>query len=117
MSWRWLLLRCAMVALATAVGTAMLGWWAVPLVGAARGLMPGWAKWRTLETAAGAGVGWLALLVWTEVQGPAAGLSAKVGAVFGLPAAGLMGMTLLFAMLLSGSAVALIGSLRTPDNG
>lgn len=60
----------------------------------------------------GAGLSWGLLLAWTTTQGPVLQLSAKVGAVFGLPASGLAGVTLLFAALLAASAATLTGGLR-----
>ena len=89
-----------------------MGWWTIPIIGAVRGGLPGSSGWRSLEAGAGAGLAWAALLTWTAFQGPAGELSAKVGAVLGLPAPGLLGITVLFAVLLAGSAAMLVGGLR-----
>lgn len=106
------LVRCALVAATAVVGTILFGWWTIPMVGAASGLMPGSFGPRVLEAGAGAGLAWTALLAWTAVQGPAVELSTKVGAIFGLPGPALLGIAVLFAVLLAGSAAALTGSLR-----
>lgn len=109
---RMLLGRLAIVAAATALGSILVGWWAVPMIGAVYGLVPGSSRWPTLLAGAGAGLGWAALLVWTATQGAAVQLSSKVGAILGLPAPGLFGVTVLFAALLAGSAATLTGGLR-----
>lgn len=109
---RILLPRWAIIAATAALGTILFGWWAVPIIGALHGLVPGWSRWQTLEAGAGAGLAWAALLAATATRGPVGGLSAKVGAVLGLPAPGLVGVTVLFAALLAGSAAMLTGGLR-----
>lgn len=106
------LLRGATVAVAAAVGTITFGWWTLPVIGAVRGVLPGRDRLRWVEAAAGAGLGWAALLAWAASRGPAADLSARVAAVFGLPAAALWMVTILFAALLAGSAAILTGGLR-----
>lgn len=104
--------RCAIVAVTAALGTVLMGWWTIPIIGAVRGGLPGSSGWGSLEAGAGAGLAWAALLTWTALQGPAGELSMKVGAVLGLPGPGLFGVTVLFAVLLAGAAAAFAGSLR-----
>lgn len=97
-------LRIVLLALAFAVGTAWLGWWAVPFLGAAWGVI----AWRTRDAAWSAAmaavVAWGALLLWTAARGPVGVLAARVGGVLGLPAAALVAVTLLYAAALAWSS-------------
>lgn len=98
--------RISLVAVLAAVGTVVLGWWSLLLVGLLGG------RGRGLETAGAAALGWGALLAWSATGAPVWRLAGQVGAVLGLPAAGLVGVTLVFAALLAGSTALLAASLR-----
>lgn len=113
-------LRIILLALAFALATAVLGWWAVPVLGA----VWGWVDWRSgrvaLTAAAAAGVGWAMLLLWTAAQGPVAELAGKVGAVMSLPGWALILLTLVFAVILAGSAAEVarwVSSRRNAGSG
>ena len=100
------LLRLVLLALAFAVATIALGWWAVPLVAVA------WALVRRGESASGsaalaAAVGWAGLLAWIAIRGPLADLGRQLGGIFGVPGAVLPIVTLLYAALLAWSAASL----------
>ena len=103
--------RAAIVALATALGTALLGWWTVPLVGAGWALLP-MVRRPVTEAALGAGLGWAGLLALTAMQGDMGRAAERVGGVLNLPGAGLVAVTIVFASLLAGSAAVVVGGMR-----
>ena len=106
--------------LAVAAGTALAGWWTVPLIV---------AVWLWLSPAAGspvrramlgAAMGWALLLCWTALQGPSGPLARRAGGLIGLPGWGLVLVTLLFPAALAGLVAVVIrghggrvGSLRS----
>jgi hypothetical protein len=95
--------------------TMAVGWWGIPIVGAA------WGVWAGRDARPGvmiaplaatsAVAAWTGLLIWTGVRGPLGLLATTLGAVIGLPAAVLVVVTLGFAALLAWSAAALCSSL------
>jgi hypothetical protein len=92
--------------------TWFVGWWMVPVIGAAYGA---WAFDRrlTLVTATLAAViGWGALLVYDASAGPVGRLLQVLGALFRVPGAALVVLTLAYAGLLAVSAAALTRGLR-----
>ena len=95
----WLVLVAAFVA-----GTAFVGWWAVPIVGAVYGLVAtDGMPW--LLTSLAASTAWaLLLLLAAATQGPVLELAGVVSGVFGLPGFAFIVLTLSFAALLAGSA-------------
>jgi micrococcal nuclease len=98
------------VAAASAVATVLLGWWAVPIVGAL------WALGRgdhrpVLEASAGAALAWALLLGVSAVQGEAARVAVRVGGVFGLPGTAFTAITIVFGALLAGTAAAFAGEI------
>jgi len=103
----WLVLLAAI-----ALGTAVLGWWAVPVVAAVWGLATpvGKGTWRCAALA-GSGA-WALLLLFTATQGPVGELASKVGAVFALPGFAFVLITLLFPAVMAASAAELAGVLR-----
>jgi hypothetical protein len=97
------LARLLLLALAFALATIALGWWAVPLVAAA------WALVRRGEpasasAAAGAAIGWAALLAWIALRGPLVPLASQLGGVMGIPAVVLPAVTLFYPAVLAWSA-------------
>ena len=91
------------VAFATAVATAFLGWWTVPVVGL------GWALQRpvrhpVIEASIGAALGWGSLLGLAATRGDVGRVAERVGAVVQLPAGWFIAVTLAFAALLAGAA-------------
>jgi hypothetical protein len=94
-----------------AVGTAIVGWWVVPLLGALYGLAAAdRAPW--LGAGLAAIVAWTALLLVTSLQGPVLQLARQVGGVLALPGPVFIALTLGFAALLAGSAAELAASVR-----
>lgn len=94
------------VAAVSAIATALLGWWAVPIVGALWGIMRG-ARRPVLEAAAGAALAWATLLGMLALQGGVARVAARVGGVFELSGPAFTAITIAFAALLAGTAALL----------
>ncbi len=116
------LIRVLMLTLAFAAGTALLGWWSVPLLGAIWGVI----AWRTSRVAVTAGAA--ALLAWgvlLAISARADAFGTLVGAlsaVMQLPSIALVLLTLLFPALLAWSAArvtsavaAIVAGRRLPD--
>ena len=82
-------------------GTIMVGWWALPVVGACWGLMM-WRDRRPALTAAlAAGSAWGALLLW-DAAGPVGKLTETLGKIAGVPGVVFVAATLALAVLLAG---------------
>lgn len=108
---KWLTQLLAL-SLLVAGGTWFAGWWMVPVLGAAYGA---WAAKRrlTLVTATLSGVlAWGALLVYDASAGPMGRMLQVTGALFRVPGAALVMLTLAYAGLLAVSAAALARGLR-----
>ena len=112
-------LRVALLALAFAVGTVGLGWWTVPVLGVAWGVVARAHGRAALTAALAAGTAWLLLLGWAAVQGPVGSLATKVGGVMGLPGTVLLAITPAYAMIVVGSgayvAAAVLRTIRPTD--
>jgi hypothetical protein len=106
------MLAVGIFALCAAAGTAIAGWWTIPVLAAV------WMRMlpRTAATATicglGAASGWAPLLAWDAMHGPAGTVARRVGGVFQLPGWGFVGLTLLFATLLAATAAAAAGRGR-----
>ena len=99
-----------------AVGTVFGGWWAVPLVGFASGVLGRIA--RPVLTAGVAGVlGWGALLGWLALAGPLGELAWLLGGVMHLPGVAVGAATLGLAALLAGAAAAVGAEVRFGVSG
>ena len=105
------MLRVALLAAAMAVGTWSLGWWAVPAIGAAWGLLQR-GRPRFVETFAGAALAWTALLAFDATHAAFGRLTTVLGGVFMLPGAVLLLVTVLYAALLAGCAAQVAGTAR-----
>ena len=98
--------------LAMAVGTALAGWWAVPVVAAVwLGLSPTTGS-PVRRAMIGAALGWALLLGWTALQGPIGPLARRVGGLIWLPGWGLVLVTLLFPAALGGLVAVVIRAGR-----
>jgi hypothetical protein len=98
------LLRLGSFAVTIAAGTAVGGWWTVPVltavwVRALRRHQPSGAFYM-----AGAASGWALLLGWAAAQGPIVAVARKAGGVLQLPWWGMILLTLCFPALLAGAA-------------
>ena len=108
---RWLT-QLLIVSLAFGAGTWFAGWWMVPVLGAAYGV---WAANRrlTLITATlAAALAWGVLLAFDASAGPMGRLLQVLGALFRMPGAALVVLTLAYAALLAVSSAALTRGLR-----
>lgn len=93
----------------TALLTALVGWWTVPLVGAGAGLLArGRGGAPMLDAAVGGALGWALLLLWDAAHGPVAALAQRVAGVMQLPPSALIGVTLVFPALLAGAAAGVV---------
>ena len=108
-----------LLAAAFALGTWILGWWAVPLLGAVWGIMRR-GRPRFASAFAAAAVAWAALLVGDATAGPLGRLATVMGGIFSMPAPLLLAVTVLYAALLAGCAAHVTGSTmqrRSPITG
>ena len=106
-------IRMVLLAAAFAVATLALGWWTVPVLGAAWGIAAR-AGGRTVLTAGTcAALGWGALLALFAMGAPIADVASKVGAIMKVGGVGLVVLTLVFPALLAGSAAGVTSALRT----
>ena len=99
-----------------ALGTAVGGWWTVPVVGLAAGAAG--VSSRPVRVAAAAGLlAWAALLAWRATGGPVGDLAALLGDVMGLPVPAVLAATLILPALLGGAAAGVGAGLRARDQG
>ena len=109
--------KAALLALAFALGTYAVGWWAVPVLGAVWGLV-GSGSGRAGRTAAlAAALGWAILLLWAGFQGPVLPLAGKLGQIFGVPGAVILLLTIAFPAVVGGSVGSLVAALRVSRDG
>jgi hypothetical protein len=95
-----------------AAGTAVAGWWSVPLLAALWVRALPRRRTSVLSTAAGAVLGWALLLAWAASQGPVAVVARRVGGILQLPARGFIVLTLAVPALLAGTAARLVQPAR-----
>lgn len=103
----WLILTATI-----AVGTMFVGWWSVPLLAAAWGLLSTRIGRAAVEAALAGVVAWAILLAVTALDGPVWYLAGNLGGVFQLPGPLILLLTVLFPALLAGAAAALFAALR-----
>jgi hypothetical protein len=95
--------RLALITIAIAAGTWLIGWYAVPVFG----LLAGIARVRPGAVALGAAAGWL-LLLMIDVLAGMAPLASLLAGIMGLPAPALFAVTLIFPALLAWSAASVV---------
>jgi len=100
-------LRIALFGALTAAGTAMAGWWSVPLLAALWVRVLPSDRRPVATTMLGASAGWLALLGVAALSGPVPAVAAVFSAVLQLPRWGFLLATLLFPAALAGAAALL----------
>ena len=106
------ILMILLLALEFAFGTAIFGWWTVPLLAALYALLSR-SPWAGLRSATGGILAWAGLLAWYRVRGyPVDLLAPRLAGAMQLPTWGLVMLTLLLPALLAGSAAALTSGLR-----
>jgi hypothetical protein len=111
-------IRTVLLAAAFALATRALGWWAVPLVGAAWTLLSRGATRAPWDAALAAIVGWSAIFVFAALTSPLTELARRMAGIFGQPPLALYGITLLYGALLAwgGAGVALVVPFRSKTN-
>ncbi|MDE3215175.1 MAG: hypothetical protein KGO03_02180 [Gemmatimonadota bacterium] len=110
------LLRLALLTVAFALGTYAFGWWAVPAVAAAWGLMNPAAPRTAVRAATAALVAWLLLLFVPQIFGaPIVPFGIRLSAAMRIPAWALWTAECAFPLALAWSAAALAAALRGPD--
>jgi hypothetical protein len=106
-------LRILILAVVVALGTVLLGWWAVPLVAAGHGLAFPRAARPGLTAALAAALAWGGYLAVTTLGGSSvAAFGAALARSLQLPGWGLLAATLAFPALLAGPASYLGARLR-----
>ncbi len=98
-----------------AVTTFGLGWWSVPLVAAAWGLVSRSTR-KALFAAFAALGGWTTLLLLDVARGPVSTMGSQLGGVMHLPAFGLYAFTLIFPALLAWCSASLVPTVRSSDS-
>jgi hypothetical protein len=108
---KWLI-QLIVVSVLMATLTWFAGWWMVPVIGAAYGAWAARQRLTLVTATLSAVLGWGALLAYDASAGPLGRLLQVLGALFRLPGAALVVLTLAYAALLAVSAAALARSLR-----
>ncbi|MBI3568237.1 MAG: hypothetical protein HY084_08575 [Gemmatimonadetes bacterium] len=112
------LLRFVLVAAAFAAATFAIGWWGVPLVGAAMGVITSRERGGATVAALAAMVAWGALLLWDAARGPLGHLASVLAGVLTIRPVGVYAVTLCFAGLLALTSAlvarGVAGLARTP---
>lgn len=103
--------KLVLLAEAFAVTTFGLGWWSVPLVAAAWGVLSRDSR-RAEIAALCAMAGWATLLVLDAVRGSVGVMATQLGAVMTLHPLVLYAATLILPALLAWSAATLVPNLR-----
>ena len=91
-------------AAAVAAGTALAGWWIVPVLAALRVRALPRDRSAVASSMAGAALGWVLLLGWAALHGPTGAVTRRVGGALGLPPWGFLLLTLAVPALLAGAA-------------
>jgi hypothetical protein len=103
----------AIVAFATALGTWVLGWWAVAIVAIIAGAVTRAQNGRPWRVALGCLGGWALLMLLDTAVGPMRNVATVVSGAMSIPAAALLIATLLFPALIGWSG-ATLGALGGP---
>lgn len=97
--------------LAMALGTWLIAWWTVPLVGAALGYIDRGDRIVALRAALAGVTAWVILLAVQAPFSDLRGLAAIVGDVLGVGGGALIALTLAYPALLAASAASLARSV------
>lgn len=104
----------ALLVAAFGAGTALFGWWTVPIIGLVWGTVAPSRIRSGMYAALGAGVAWALLLTWTATQGPVGALAARISPIFNAPTILFFLIPPLLAALLAGSASVVAGAITPP---
>jgi len=97
---RWWL-RVALLSLAFAAVTAVLGWWGVPLLALIWGIVGRGTRRPALTAGLAGAAGWAILLAWSATSGPVGVLAGKLGGIAGMPGGLFVGLTILLPFALA----------------
>jgi hypothetical protein len=100
------------VAVLVAVGTWLVGWWAVPLAGLVHGLVSRGRRGVVLEAGLGGMLGWGWLLALQGMHPAFPRLAELLDGLFPVPSVALMGATVVFAGILAGAAAGVVPAPR-----
>ena len=101
------------LASACAIGTALVGWWAVPVVAGVAGYLLGRDRTPWILVAWGAAMAWGGILLSYRLMGlPIDVLTRRLAGAMQLPPLGLVALSIVFPALLAGAAAALGGQMR-----
>lgn len=110
------LLLIVFLAVVMGVATWWIGWWTVPLVGAAWGVARRGEDYPAATAGAAAGFSWCVLLALQAARGPVGELSRRLGGVLGAPGWAVLLAAVAFPAILAAAAAAFTGVL-TPAAG
>jgi len=110
------LLAVCVLALAMALGTAWIGWWAVPVFGAVWGVTR-YGAYPAVTAAVASALAWTALLGLDALRGPVGALSRMVGSAMALPGWVPLALAVAFPAALGGVAAALAHGLMPAIEG
>jgi hypothetical protein len=94
-------LSAIILAVFFAAGTRFLGWWIIPVIGLAYGLIASSSAW---VAALGALLAWAGWLAYDAFEGPVGRLATLLGSIFHAPAVLLLVATLVYPMILAACA-------------
>lgn len=97
-------LRMVILAVAVALGTVLVAWWVVPILGAVFGLLSRKSASPGLVAALGGALGWGGYLAIVSFGAPVGEFGRQLGQAMQLPSWAPMAATLLFPALLAGPA-------------
>jgi hypothetical protein len=100
------LLAVGVLALAMALATAWIGWWAVPVFGAVWGVAR-YGAYPAATAAVSAALAWTVLLGMKALAGPVGEVSRTVGGAMALPGWVPLALSLAFPAALAGAAAGL----------
>jgi hypothetical protein len=101
-------LRVALLALSFAIGTWILGWWAVPLFAAIAGVLARDVRHQGPAAALAAALAWAALLGWSASRGSVWSFSRTAGGAMGVSGPLLILLTLVFPAALAWATTAVV---------
>jgi hypothetical protein len=99
------------LALVLALTTIVAGWWTIPIVSGLWTLAAPRRAAVLYAVAAGA-IAWGALLLWTARAGPVGAVDTLLAQMLHIPPRALIGLTMLYASLLSGAAALVAQAIR-----
>jgi hypothetical protein len=109
------LLRLALLAIAFGLGTYAFGWWSVPVIGAAWGLLNPGAPRVAARAAVAALIAWALLLFGPQLFGtPIVPFGIRLSAAMQIPAWSLWTAECVFPFALAWGGAALAAALRGP---